>query len=66
MDNELKNCDPLNRYLNLTTGKEECLPGVIISPPGYTQLLPEVPVKPKSNWINYALIGIAAYYIFKK
>ena len=66
MDNSIENCDPLNRYLNLTTFKEECLPGVIIPPPGYTQLLPEVPVKPKINWINYALIGIAAYYILKK
>ena len=44
---ELENCDPKYIYLNLTTGDLECFPGELIPRDGYSQLGPEVTVKPK-------------------
>ena len=63
---ELENCDPKSVFLNLTTGQLECIPGTIIPPQGYSQILPEATVKPKNWWVKYALLGVAAYYLLKK
>lgn len=65
MDN-IDNCDPKNIFLNMNTGKLECLPGVLIPPTGYSQLLPEVDVKPKNWWVKYALMAAAAWYLIKR
>jgi hypothetical protein len=62
----IENCDPLNLFVNNATGQLECLPGTIVAPDGYSQLIPEVTVRPKNWWVKYALIGIAAYYLVKK
>lgn len=66
---ELDNCNPLNLFLNMQTGQLECLPGVLIPPPGYSQLAPEVTVTPESNkpkllWL--LLTGAAVLLIAKK
>lgn len=63
---DLKYCDPLNVYINNSTLKPECIPGTLIPPQGYSQVIPEVLVKPKPNWIKYALLGVAAYVLLKK
>lgn len=65
MDN-IETCDPKNLFLNMETGQLECLPGVLIPPQGYSQLLPETKVRPKNWWLKYVLLGIAAYYVMKR
>jgi len=63
---DIDNCNPLNIYLNLDTNKIECLPGVLIPPAGYSQILPEATVRPKNWWVKYALIAAAALILLKK
>jgi len=65
-DMDIENCDPKSVFLNLTTGGIECLPGVLIPPAGYSQLAPEVTVKPKPQYWKYALGVLAIYYLIKK
>lgn len=64
----VKDCDELNIYLNTQTGNLECLPGRLVPPPGYTTLLPEVPVTPKKFKFSIKLLlaGLALYLITRK
>lgn len=66
---DIDNCDPLSVFLNLETGQIECLPGVLIPPPGYSQLGPEVTVTPenapRSFWF-YIALGIVAVAVLKQ
>tara|TARA_R100001591_G_scaffold118462_1_gene141441 strand:- start:7304 stop:7612 length:309 start_codon:yes stop_codon:yes gene_type:complete len=64
----VKDCDELNIYLNTQTGNLECLPGRLVPPPGYTTLLPEVPVTPKKFKFSIKLLlaGLALYFITRK
>lgn len=66
MNNDIQNCDPLNIFMNVNTGQLECLPGVLIPPPGYTQLIPAVDVSPKNNNWKYVMAVIIALMILKK
>jgi len=62
----IETCDPKNVFLNMATGQLECLPGVLIPPAGYSQLAPEVTVRPKNWWVKYVLAAAALYYATKK
>ena len=64
----VKDCNELNIYLNTQTGNLECLPGRLVPPPGYTTLLPEVPVSPKKSKlpIKLLLAGLALYLVTRK
>lgn len=66
---DIDNCNPLNVYLNLNTGKIECLPGVIIPPPGYSQIGPETTVTPNTTLAKIPaliVLGVLAYFALKK
>ena len=62
----IDNCDDKNIFLNLTTGELECLPGVLIPPTGYSQLVPTTDVRPKKRYWKFILIALAGYYLLKK
>jgi hypothetical protein len=63
---DLDNCDEKNIFLNLTTGDLECLPGVLIPPTGYSQLVPTTDVRPKPKYWKWALLAVGLYAVLKK
>ncbi len=62
---DIQDCNELNIFLNLSTNQLECLPGVLVAPPGYSQLLPATDVKPKFKY-KWLLILLGVYVLAKK
>lgn len=61
----LNNCPQENIFINLTTWENECLPGVLIPPAGYSQPIPEVTVTPGIPWGKIGLFALAALVLYK-
>lgn len=62
----IDNCKDIYLYINNSTGQLECLPGEVLPPPGYSQILDTVPVSPKKNYKPLLLLAIGALLLMSK